>query len=121
MVKTNYTKEAIELKGLKSKIHELELVTKSWSLYEHERNERRSGFKRISELEKLDALDLKQKSQIKWAMDGDENTCSFHGYINNKNRKNHIDGLAIDGVWNTDSLIIKKEVFNFYQQKFFEK
>lgn len=53
-------------------------------------DERRSNFQRIVEKENLSNIDLKQKVYIKWTLDGDENTCVFHGYINNKKMKNCI-------------------------------
>nr|KAJ0192459.1 hypothetical protein LSAT_V11C800437420 [Lactuca sativa] len=46
---------------------------------------------------------------------GDENTRLFHGYVNNKQRKNRIHGLNI----NVED--IKKEVFWFYKEKFHEQ
>lgn len=77
--------------------------------------------KRIQELERLAAEDLKQKARIKWAKDGDENSSFFHRVVNNQNRKNHIDGLMINGKWSNEVEEIKKEVFNFFQNKFNER
>lgn len=65
-------------------------------------------------------LDLKQKSRIKWAVEGDENTRFFNGYVNKNNRKNRINGLLINGEWCTDPLKIKTEAYNFFKAKFQE-
>lgn len=54
-------------------------------------------------------------------MDGDENTTFFHGYVNNKHRKNRIMGLQIGGLWVTEAEMMKTESFDFYQKKFLEK
>lgn len=78
---------------------------------------RNSGYKSIVELEKLKALDLRQKSRIKWAIDGDENMRFFHGHIYNNNRKSMIVGLLINGEWYTDTIAIKQEVYSFFFSK----
>ncbi|KAI3517218.1 hypothetical protein L1887_16430 [Cichorium endivia] len=71
--------------------------------------------------EKMINLDLKQKSRIKWAVDGDENTRFFHGFVNNKRRKSRINGLVINGEWNTKVEDIKQEAYMFFRDKFHEK
>ncbi|XP_023764125.1 uncharacterized protein LOC111912612 [Lactuca sativa] len=76
--------------------------------------------KKISELERLKTMDLKQKARIKWTIDGDENSKFFHGFINRKNRRNHIHGLTINGRWTTEVNLIKEEVLNFFKSKFSE-
>lgn len=54
--------------------------------------EQRSDHQQIIKLEKVVILDLKKKSCIKMAVNGDENTFfSLHGY-GNKNMKNRIRG-----------------------------
>lgn len=79
-----------------------------------------TGIKKIEEWERLKTLDLKQKARVKWIIDGDENSKFFHGYINNRNRRNLLHGLMINGRWSTDVNEIKAEVFRFYSIKFFE-
>lgn len=54
---------------------------------------------RLTDLEKLASLDIKQKVRIKWLIDGDKNNRFFHGFIKNRNRKSHMNGLMINGVW----------------------
>lgn len=38
-----------------------------------------------------------KKYMIRWLVDRDENIKFFHGVLKNKNRKNNIHGLLIDG------------------------
>lgn len=106
-----------ELLKLKHSLHDLDIVAESKSLTESEIVERRLGFQRITELEKLAVLDLKQKARLRWTVDGDENTRFFHGYVNNKKSKNYIHDLIINGSWNTNVAAIKREVFSFYKKK----
>ncbi|KAL7584329.1 hypothetical protein Lser_V15G44766 [Lactuca serriola] len=116
-----YPKETVELKRIKQQVHDIDCLAERRQLSELEMNDRRSGIHKIIEMEKLLTLDLKQKSRIKWVIDGDENTSFFHGYVNNKLRKSRIMGLQINGSWTTNVETIKQEAFKFYQRKFLEK
>ncbi|KAL7604801.1 uncharacterized protein LOC111915298 [Lactuca sativa] len=109
-----------ELLKLKHRLHDLDTINESKTLSELEIVERSLGIQRITELEKLAILDLKQKARLRWTVDGDKNTHFFHGYINNKKSKNFIHELIISGSWNTNVTTIKGEVFSFYQNKFQE-
>ena len=84
-------------------------------LLEGEISERRAGFQKLAEMERFMTCDIKQRAKIKWVIDGDENSSFFHGFINNKKRKNGIAGLLIDDQWTTNPERIKAEIFNFYQ------
>lgn len=77
------------------------MLAESRQLSETEPASRSQGLQRILELEKLAILDLKQKSRVKWAVEGDENTKFFHGYINGKSRWNKINRLTVNGRWVT--------------------
>lgn len=55
-------------------------------------------------------LDLKQKWYIRWDIDGDESFKFFHGVVNNKRRKNRINGLNVNGVQVNDPFVISSEV-----------
>ncbi|GKC21882.1 hypothetical protein Tco_1024032 [Tanacetum coccineum] len=50
----------------------------------------------------------KLRSHIKWDIKGDENSNFFYGMINNKKRSKAITGILHDGVWISDSLLIKE-------------
>lgn len=54
-------------------------------------------------------------------MDGDENSHFFHGAVKSKNRKNRLHGLSINCAWNTEPSEIKKEVHEFFVNKFYNK
>ncbi|KAL4589627.1 hypothetical protein LXL04_002535 [Taraxacum kok-saghyz] len=118
---SDFPKEEEELKKAKERLSDLDMAADQRVLSEIETTERRDSFQKIAEIEKMKTMDLKQRSRIKWAVDGDENTRFFHGYVNNKKRANRIDGLVINGQWNTNAADIKQETFNFFQMKFKEK
>lgn len=66
------------------------------------------------EIEKPLMLDLKQKVCIKLTIDWDGNSKFFHGNVNNKNRKNIINELMINGRWSIDVDEIKNETYKFF-------
>nr|GEW70188.1 RNA-directed DNA polymerase, eukaryota [Tanacetum cinerariifolium] len=51
----------------------------------------------LQAINKKDSIDVAQKSKVKWAIKGDENTKFFHGVVNKKRRY-----LAIKGILNDD-------------------
>jgi len=114
-------KEKAELNSLKDTMQHLDTVAESRPLNDLELSNRLLSSKRIAELEKLNAMDMQQKARIKWAVDGDENTKLFHGYVNNRNKKSHLHGLTIDGNWSSDPVAIKQKVFDFFSAKYKEK
>lgn len=65
---------------------------------------------------KEQALVLKQRSRVKWAVEGDENSAFFHGSIKGRMKRNTIRGLAVNGVWLDDLVSLKEEVYGFFQR-----
>nr|KAJ0196777.1 hypothetical protein LSAT_V11C700381330 [Lactuca sativa] len=112
--------ESKELDGWISMVKNFEKQAETRPLTDVEIGKWNEGIKKIEELERLKTMDLKQKARIKWTIDGDENSKFFHGFINSKNRRNHIHGLTINGCWTTEVNLIKEEVLNFYKAKFSE-
>ncbi|KAK1428176.1 hypothetical protein QVD17_17005 [Tagetes erecta] len=66
--------------------------------------------KSLLELEAFKSKDLWQKSRVKWASLGDDNTSFFHGIINSRNVKNKIHGIEVEDVWIQNPKIIKREI-----------
>ncbi|XP_022014567.1 uncharacterized protein LOC110914058 [Helianthus annuus] len=76
--------------------------------------------RRIGELDDFNHRDLKQKARCNWATYGDDNSRYFHGFINKRKAFNHIPGLEVNGRWETNPIIIKREVMGFFRYKFKE-
>ncbi|GKD50374.1 hypothetical protein Tco_1279350 [Tanacetum coccineum] len=72
----------------------------------------------LDNLVKLESMDLFQKAHVRWDIEGDENTKSFHGIINSKRNTQMIKGILHEGVWLTDPIDIKSAFLNFYKDKF---
>ncbi|GKA53488.1 RNA-directed DNA polymerase, eukaryota [Tanacetum coccineum] len=70
-----------------------------------------------SKMSKLDRFlvsdDNFQKSKVKWAVEGDENSKFFHGIINKRRAQLAIRGIFVDGFWETepdDAMFLKRMV-----------
>ncbi|XP_023771170.1 uncharacterized protein LOC111919827 [Lactuca sativa] len=113
-------KEREEVTVIWDAVKDLEKVAQSRPLSVDELQCWSDGIKKITECDRLKALDLKQKARIKWTMDGDENSKFFHGYINSKNRTSLLHGLMINGRWTTGVNEIKEEVYRFFHDKFMD-
>nr|GEU59798.1 hypothetical protein [Tanacetum cinerariifolium] len=74
----------------------------------------------LMHLEQNDRNSLNQKSRVKWAIEGDENTKFFHTLVNKKARKQAINGLIWNGSWTEDMDTIKNAAFSHYQDRFKE-
>ncbi|KAJ0427872.1 putative RNA-directed DNA polymerase [Helianthus annuus] len=76
--------------------------------------------KMVKNFEDRKNADLKQRSRVRWAIDGDENSKFFHALINKRKATNFIPGLMINGEWCTKPALIKREVLSFFRNKFVE-
>ncbi|GJX37653.1 putative RNA-directed DNA polymerase, eukaryota, reverse transcriptase zinc-binding domain protein [Tanacetum coccineum] len=72
----------------------------------------------IDKINRLETLDLHQKSRIKWDIEGDENSKFFHGLVNQRRRTNSIHDIMSDGMWVTNPLQVKETFLNFFKEKF---
>ncbi|XP_071728196.1 uncharacterized protein [Rutidosis leptorrhynchoides] len=64
---------------------------------------------------------LKQKSRIKWNLEGDENSKYFHNYIKRSINKNNIRGISLNGSLSEDPNIIKNEALKYFESLFKSK
>ncbi|GJW48476.1 RNA-directed DNA polymerase, eukaryota [Tanacetum coccineum] len=71
----------------------------------------------VSEMESKDNF---QKSKVKWAVEGDENSKFFHGIINKRRAQLAIRGIFVDGFWETEPGMIKDAFFNHFASRFKE-
>nr|GFA52644.1 RNA-directed DNA polymerase, eukaryota [Tanacetum cinerariifolium]GFB31392.1 RNA-directed DNA polymerase, eukaryota [Tanacetum cinerariifolium] len=66
----------------------------------------------------MEVKDSFQKSKIKWAIEGDENSKFFHGIINKKHSQLAIRGVFDNGLWCTDPGKVKEAFFNHFEARF---
>nr|GEV53904.1 RNA-directed DNA polymerase, eukaryota [Tanacetum cinerariifolium] len=72
----------------------------------------------LHDLNQVASRDAAQKSKIKWAIDGDENSKFFHGIINMKRSYLSIRGVFVDGIWCTDPVKVKDTFKDHFQARF---
>ncbi|GJT81862.1 hypothetical protein Tco_1056204 [Tanacetum coccineum] len=94
-----------------NKIDQLDIKAKSQPLSYNEVSSRISLVKYLVAIEHDRLKDLKQKSQIRWAMDGDENLHFCHGMINNRSNRSRIYGLNIHGDWLSNPSTLQNYIF----------
>ncbi|XP_076925123.1 uncharacterized protein LOC143587835 [Bidens hawaiensis] len=111
--RTRMLKEG-EYKENKSKIKRLEELAESRPLTEYELDIRAGCMRMVTEFEKTSQKDIQQKSRVRWAIDGDENSCYFHGVLRMNLSSNRLHGLYKNGVWTSNLMELKEMVFDFF-------
>ncbi|PWA77843.1 Endonuclease/exonuclease/phosphatase [Artemisia annua] len=99
-------KEVEEVSRLRKEKDDLEVQMESSDLEESDLWVWIECKKALEEIELHKARDIRQKSRVKWASLGDENSSFFYNMINGRKARNFIPGIAVDGclfsieVWN---------------------
>ncbi|KAJ0427646.1 putative RNA-directed DNA polymerase [Helianthus annuus] len=104
----------------KNRVRMIEILAEDRSLNQLELEMRTTDKHFIMEYERLKELDTKQKSRVRWGLEGDENTRYFHSTVNANISSNSINGVLIDGVWETNPTVVKQHFFGFYESIFAE-
>ncbi|XP_071709115.1 uncharacterized protein [Rutidosis leptorrhynchoides] len=107
-----YGKLDLEIKELINQSNLWELEAENRTLSDNERHEWLNARSNWVKKDKVKRNMLKQKARIRWAVEGDENSKFFHSCIKQRNLKNNIRGLHINGVWQEGPEEIKEEAFN---------
>ncbi|GJS95132.1 putative RNA-directed DNA polymerase, eukaryota, reverse transcriptase zinc-binding domain protein [Tanacetum coccineum] len=105
-------------KSLCSRIGAIEDKMDDMTATEEEVAQRIFWLKELADIERSEVIDAAQKSKIKWEVEGDENTTFFHGLLNQRRRKQMVQGIMEHGQWHTDPETIKNVFVDFYREKF---
>nr|GEY82122.1 RNA-directed DNA polymerase, eukaryota [Tanacetum cinerariifolium] len=80
---------------------------------------RRTNLKNnLLKITEMEAKDRIQKSKVKWAVEGDENSKFFHGIINKRRSHLAIKGVFDDGIWQSDLNKIKNVFVDHFEGRF---
>ncbi|XP_028059521.1 uncharacterized protein LOC114263216 [Camellia sinensis] len=109
-----------QLRKAEAELHELDLVAEMGTLDPHE-VVRRSEVKNLvwSYRKKLDWIWF-QKSRVNWAQNGDRNTRFFHIMASQRQNRNLVDSVVVEGVRVEDPALVKLEVLRFFSKAFSE-
>ncbi|GJV80216.1 putative RNA-directed DNA polymerase, eukaryota, reverse transcriptase zinc-binding domain protein [Tanacetum coccineum] len=76
--------------------------------------------RKLIDINGTEAKDNLQRSKLKWAAEGDENSRFFHGIINKRRSQLAIRGVFVEGIWRTDPILIKDAFLNYFGAQFQE-
>lgn len=99
---------------LKNKIDGIEVTAESRVLSPLELQDRLLWKKELNDLEEARNKDIRQKARVKWVVDGDENSGFLHGTLRSNLKNSRINDIMVDGVWQEDPNVIKKEFFEHF-------
>ncbi|PWA92358.1 RNA-directed DNA polymerase, eukaryota, Reverse transcriptase zinc-binding domain protein [Artemisia annua] len=119
-IKESRLNEYEEEKILKQEKEDLELIMEQQELEESELWVWSECVKSLQEINVLRSRDVKQKSRIKWAGLGDENSSYFHNILKGRQARNAIPGLEVRGEWLSKPALVKREVLRFFRDHFKE-
>nr|GEZ82102.1 RNA-directed DNA polymerase, eukaryota [Tanacetum cinerariifolium] len=112
----------LHLEGAKTNISkELQKIDKemdSGVVSDTNRFRRLDLIRQLHDIKAKEATDALQKSKVRWAVEGDENSKFFHG-VNNKRRSQlAIRGVFDDGRWCTAPDTVKNAFLNHFESRF---
>ncbi|GJZ25345.1 RNA-directed DNA polymerase, eukaryota [Tanacetum coccineum] len=73
---------------------------------------------KMLKIDELKSMELSQKTKIKWAIEGDENSSFFHGTLNKKRNSSSVRGVMVDGIWVEDPHKVKKQFLDHFSARF---
>ncbi|GJV65517.1 RNA-directed DNA polymerase, eukaryota, reverse transcriptase zinc-binding domain protein [Tanacetum coccineum] len=100
---------------------EWDAKTEAGLLSKHDCLKREEDLMDMYRLEQKERDSLKQKSRVKWSVEGDENTKFFHAFVNKKGRKKNLNGLNLNGVWLKDPSSIFMAALKHFSSRFHEE
>nr|GEW26993.1 RNA-directed DNA polymerase, eukaryota [Tanacetum cinerariifolium] len=62
----------------------------------------------LHDINDKEVSDRSQKSKVRWAIEGDENSSFFRGIINKKRSQLEIRGILVDGSWQSNPQVVKE-------------
>ncbi|XP_076935606.1 uncharacterized protein LOC143602349 [Bidens hawaiensis] len=95
-------------------IDEIEVRAEVAGISAIDRETRANCKKNILDLKAKKNLDLRQKAKVRWDAEGDENSKFFHGVVNGNIKRSTVNGISINGKWETNYDLVKEGFFNFF-------
>ncbi|GJS19013.1 RNA-directed DNA polymerase, eukaryota [Tanacetum coccineum] len=107
--------------SLKNQLLEWDLKAEDGRISDHDIAKREECLMDLDHLDQIQRDDLKQKSRIKLAIEGDENTRFFHSILKINYCNSNIKGIMVNGIWQEDpDQVIKAAAFDHFSSQFKE-
>ncbi|GKC66704.1 RNA-directed DNA polymerase, eukaryota, reverse transcriptase zinc-binding domain protein [Tanacetum coccineum] len=111
--------ESLKLKSDHQKrLAEIDVKIDNCCATDEDLSNRRDSMQILGDLDRREANDFAQKSKIKWATDGDENSKFFHGMLKRRRSQLAITGILKNGDWIDDPTSVKAEFYDHFRNRF---
>ncbi|GJY71915.1 RNA-directed DNA polymerase, eukaryota [Tanacetum coccineum] len=104
--------------SIQSKLSDIDKIHDKCSSNEEILSDRSLLLKGLNDINSIDSLEAAQKSKVRWAIEGDENTKFFHGILNSKRSQLVIRKTLVDGEWIVDPLAVKSVFLKYFSTQF---
>ncbi|GJW68511.1 RNA-directed DNA polymerase, eukaryota [Tanacetum coccineum] len=104
--------------SIQSKLFDIDKILDQGSNNEEILSDRSLLLKELNDINSIDSLEDAQKSRVRWAIEGNENTKFFHGILNSKRSQLAICGTLIDDEWIVDPLAVKSVFLKYFSTQF---
>ncbi|GKA04478.1 RNA-directed DNA polymerase, eukaryota [Tanacetum coccineum] len=117
-VKDQKLKVVGDKNSIKNELIDIDRIVDSGTVSDTNLIRRAELHRKLHEINSREAKDYIQKSKVKWAIEGDENSKFFHGLINKKRSQLAIRGIFVDGTWCTNPTKVKEAFLNHFEARF---
>ncbi|XP_071740884.1 uncharacterized protein [Rutidosis leptorrhynchoides] len=98
-----------------NRINEVETNIENGVSNDEEKTERCNLVNELSSLQRIEVSDIMQKSQVKWDVEGDENSSFFHNLLKRRRSVQMVKGISLNDEWIMDPSAIKHAFLNSIQ------
>nr|GFC66493.1 RNA-directed DNA polymerase, eukaryota [Tanacetum cinerariifolium] len=105
-------------KGLKSKLSDIDEMLDQGGVTDDILLSRMEVLNQLHDVQSSNNRDIMQKTKIRWAIEGDENSKYFHAIINKKRVNLSVKGVMVDGDWIDDPDLVKQEFRSHFANRF---
>ncbi|XP_076913004.1 uncharacterized protein LOC143571474 [Bidens hawaiensis] len=110
-------KKEVMVLDWKKTVETLEALAEEGLLSNAEMETRLNVMQSLKEAQRLKTIEAKQKSRVKWAVDGDENSKYFHGTVRMHTANNRIHGFLFEDGWISDPPVVKERALEFFPRR----
>ncbi|GJU31529.1 RNA-directed DNA polymerase, eukaryota [Tanacetum coccineum] len=117
-IKANNDRSKKNKQDLKADLNKIDMMLDKGDGNSEILSKRMDVIKSLQELDKLDTMEMAQKTKIKWVIERDENSKYYHGILNKRRNQLAIRRILIEGRWIEDSISVKSEFYSHFANRF---